>query len=113
LGQVHPQTPSRGLHLTWIVQNRVRVVLFSRWDEYPALVEPCAVWLTSHHHESLEKDSLPIQNNEWCMLQLNIEGNLQIIQSLESVEPDSSTAGAVFRQANEKHMLPSKSNSCN
>jgi hypothetical protein len=34
-----------------------------------------------------------------------MEGNLQIIQSLESVEPDSSTAGAVFRQANAKQML--------
>jgi hypothetical protein len=42
-----------------------------------------------------------------------MEGNLHTIQSLESVDPASSTAGAFLRRANGKQMLPSKHDSCN
>jgi hypothetical protein len=67
------------------------------------------VWPTSHHNESLQQQAIPIQNNEWSVLKLHVERNLQIIQSLESAEPDSSAAFAFLRRAKWKQMLPSKS----
>jgi hypothetical protein len=72
------------------------VVLLSRWDEHPTLMKAAPVWPTSHHNESLQQQAIPIQNNEWSVLKLHVKRNLQIIQSLESFEPDSSAARAVF-----------------
>jgi hypothetical protein len=69
------------------------------------------VWPTSHHNESLQQQAIPIQNNEWSVLKLHVKRNLQIIQSLESFEPDSSAARAFLRRANWKQMLPSKNDS--
>jgi hypothetical protein len=87
-------------------------MLLSRWDENPALVKPAPVWLISRHNESLEEEAFPIQYNKWNVVQVHMEQNLQTIQSLESVDPASSTAGAFLRRASGKQMLPSKHKSC-
>jgi hypothetical protein len=86
LGQVRPERTSQCLNLTGITYV---FVLLSRREEHPALVEPAPVRLIAHRDKSLQEEVIPIQSDTWCILQLHMEGNLQIIQSLESVAPDS------------------------